>query len=66
MSNLETIGNNEMTMSSRMIAELVEIRHVDVCRSIERLMQKNAIGGGYVPTAYTHPQNGAQYTEYLT
>ncbi|HHT9005584.1 TPA: phage antirepressor KilAC domain-containing protein [Burkholderia cenocepacia] len=52
-----------VTMSSRDIAELVEVRHPDVIRSIERLMQKGAIGE-YTPTAYTHPQNRQTYDEY--
>ena len=51
------------TMSSREIAELVESRHADVCRTIERLIEAQAIGG-YAPTAYTHPQNGQTYHEY--
>lgn len=50
-------------MSSREIAELVESRPADVCRAIERLMLRGAISG-YAPMAYTHPQNGQQYTEY--
>lgn len=52
-----------LTMSSREIADLVEVRHPDVMRSIERLMQKGAIGG-YTPTPYTHPQNRQLYDEY--
>ncbi|KWE44008.1 hypothetical protein WT50_01365 [Burkholderia territorii] len=52
-----------LTMSSREIADLVEVRHPDVMRSIERLMQKGAIGE-YTPTAYTHPQNRQLYDEY--
>lgn len=51
------------TMSSREIAELVDSRHTDVCRTIERLNEKGVIGG-CAPTAYTHEQNGQQYTEY--
>ena len=54
----------ELTMSSRDIAELVESRHSDVCRSIERLMAAGVIGG-YAPTAYTHEQNGQKYQQYL-
>lgn len=55
--------NTEQTMSSREIAELVESRHADVCRTIDRLIAAKAIQG-YAPTAYTHPQNGQAYTEY--
>lgn len=51
-------------MSSREIAALVESRHTDVCRTIERLMASQVIKG-YAPTAYTHEQNGQRYTEYL-
>lgn len=55
--------SNSLTMSSREIAELVESRHADVCRTIERLSEKSVIKG-YAPTAYTHEQNGQQYNEY--
>lgn len=51
------------TMSSRQIAEIVESRHTDVCRTIDRLMEKGVILG-YTPTAYTHHQNGQIYNEY--
>ena len=61
--NLITTGSPVTTMSSREIAELVESRHADVCRTIERLIEKSVIGG-CAPTAYTHEQNGQQYTEY--
>lgn len=57
-----TIINNK-TMSSREISKLVESRHVDVCRTIERLTEKCVIKGS-TPTAYTHEQNGQQYNEY--
>ena len=50
-------------MSSREIAGLVESRHADVCRAVERLMAKSVIQGS-APTAYTHEQNGQQYHEY--
>lgn len=63
MSNIAINGNNELTMTSREIAVLVESRHTDVCRSIERLMDAKAISG-YAPSAYTHEQNGQQYQEY--
>lgn len=61
MTQLSTIDNK--TMSSREIATVVESRHSDVCRTIERLIEKKVIGG-CAPTAYTHQQNGQQYTEY--
>lgn len=65
MNELTNItGNGPVTMSSREIADLLEARHADVCRTIERLMEREAIGR-YAPLAYTHPQNGQQYNEYL-
>lgn len=65
MTDLMLQENSQpLTMSSREIARLVESRHPDVVRAIERLMEKGAIGG-YTPTAYTHEQNGQRYTEYL-
>lgn len=65
MTDLTNItGNGPVTMSSREIAELLEIRHADVCRTIERLMDKETVQR-YTPMAYTHPQNGQEYTEYL-
>ena len=62
MSELSLIPET-LTMTSREIAELVESRHADVCRTIERLTEKNVIEG-CAPSAYTHEQNGQQYTEY--
>lgn len=56
-------SSNTLTMSSREIAELVQSRHGDVYRSIERLIARGAIGG-YAPTPYTHEQNQVQYLEY--
>jgi phage antirepressor YoqD-like protein len=58
-----TNANTGLTMSSRVIAELVDSRHSDVCTTIERLMQKRVIGG-YAAMPYTHPQNGQQYHHY--
>ena len=53
-----------MTMSSRVISDLVQSRHGDVCRSIDRLMQSGVING-YAPMPYTHEQNGQTYYEYF-
>ncbi|MCP4596162.1 MAG: phage regulatory protein/antirepressor Ant [Neptuniibacter sp.] len=50
-------------MSSREIAEVVDSRHPDVCRTIERLIDKGAIAR-YTPTAYTHPQNKQTYQQF--
>nr|WP_197724717.1 Rha family transcriptional regulator [Morganella morganii] len=57
-------AGNKATMSSREIAELVQSRHSDVMKSIERLMDSGAIQG-YAATPYTHEQNGQTYDEYL-
>lgn len=51
-------------MSSREISKLVDSRHADVCRTVERLIASSVIQG-YAPTAYTLEQNGQTYTEYL-
>lgn len=66
MNQLLIAGANTgaITMSSREIADLVESRHADVVRSIERLMFSQVISG-YAPTAYTHPQNGQTYECYM-
>lgn len=52
--------SGQVTMSSREISDLVESRHADVCRTIERLAAAGAIQG-YTPTPYTHLQNGRTY-----
>ena len=62
MQQILSTGNT-LTMSSREIAELVNSRHGDVYRSIERLITRGAIHG-YTPTPYTHEQNQVQYLEY--
>lgn len=60
----EVATGNTPTMSSREIADLVESRHGDVLKSIERLMESGVIQG-YTAMPYTHPQNGQEYKEYL-
>lgn len=60
---IHSFNANSLTMSSRDIAALVESRHADVCRTVERLMAKSVIKGS-APAAYTHEQNGQQYHEY--
>ena len=60
----QLMNNQEMTMSSRVISDLVQSRHGDVCRSIDRLMQSGVING-YTPMPYTHEQNGQTYYEYF-
>lgn len=52
-----------LTMSSREIAILTQLRHSNVCRTIQDLMEKVVIGG-YAQIEYTHPQNGQIYYEY--
>ena len=65
MSELLTF-NNELTMSSREIAELCDKEHRNVCQDIKNL---NATYGqmGMLEvkqTPYTHEQNGQTYYEY--
>lgn len=62
MNKLVSI-NSQITMSSIDIADLVESRHADVCRTIERLSASGVIEGS-PPSAYTHPQNGQTYKKY--
>lgn len=52
-----------LTMSSRVIAKLVDSRHSNVCVTIERLIKSGVIGG-YAALKYTHPQNGQTYHHY--
>ena len=64
MNTIVALSNSQVqTMSSREIADLVESRHSDIVRSIQRLMA-NTVISGYAPTAYTHPQNGQTYECY--
>lgn len=60
---MNLIKSETVTMSSREIAALVQSRHSDVCRTIERLAN-NSVIQGYAPMAYTHEQNGQEYKEY--
>lgn len=53
----------QITMSSREIAKLVDSRHSNVCVTIERLMNSGVIEG-YAALQYTHPQNGQTYHHY--
>jgi phage antirepressor YoqD-like protein len=53
-----------ITMSSREIAKLVDSRHSDVVRTIDRLIDRGVVSG-CAPSAYTHEQNGQTYMEYL-
>ena len=62
--NAITNASPAQTMSSREIAELVDSRHSDVIRSIDRLADSGVVER-YAPTAYTHPQNGQTYQCYM-
>lgn len=57
------LSGQNITMSSREIAVLVDSRHSNVCVTIERLMNSGVIGG-YAALQYTHPQNGQTYHHY--
>ena len=59
------LQTTQITMSSREIAELVESRHADVIRSIQRLVESGVLQHGYTPVPYTHPQNGQVYECYM-
>lgn len=61
--NLPVLATPNQTMTTRQIAEVVNSRHADVMRTVDRLIEKSVIQG-YAPTAYTHPQNGQTYYEY--
>lgn len=60
----QLVINGSATMSSREIAKLLESRHSDVVRTIDRLIDRKAVSG-CAPSAYTHEQNGQTYMEYL-
>jgi phage regulator Rha-like protein len=64
MNSLIATNNESLTMSSREIARLVNSRHADLMRSIDRLSQKDVISS-YTPMAYTNDSNGQRYFEYL-
>ena len=61
--NIPVLATPTQTMTTRQIAEVVNSRHADVMRAVDRLIEKSVIQG-YAPTAYTHPQNGQTYYEY--
>ena len=60
----QLIASNQLTMSSREIASVVQSKHRDVCISIERLMKAKAISE-YAAMPYTHEQNKQTYHEYF-
>lgn len=62
--NLIAVGQN-LTMSSREIAELTGKRHDHVVRDIESLKEKlGDMFWGY-PQIWGHPQNGQSYNEFI-
>lgn len=64
MNNIIAMGNSSSaTMTSREISELVESRHNDVKRSIERLMEKGVIQS--TPTANFRNINNVEGQEYV-
>jgi len=56
-------NNNILTMTSREISDLVNSRHADVCKSIDKLSDKGVISR-YTAEPYTSEQNGQTYYEY--
>lgn len=56
-------GNKVLTMTSREITELVNSRHADVCKSIDKLSEKGIVSR-YTAEPYTSEQNGQTYYEY--
>lgn len=51
-TNHAAVIGQQITMSSREIAKLVDSRHSNVCVTIERLMKSGVIGG-YAAMQYT-------------
>lgn len=65
MNTIVALSNSQVqTMSSREIADLVESRHSDIVRSIQRLMA-NTVISGYAPKEVVNHQNKQTYSEYL-
>lgn len=58
--------NNEMTMGTKEISDMLGKRHADIMRSAERLWESGVIGGStpLAHTPYTNEQNGCEYAEY--
>lgn len=56
--------NNQLTMSSREIADLVNSSHDNVLKTIRRLMDGGVIPKT-TPSEYVHPQNKQTYEEYF-
>ena len=58
----ELISNNELTMSSREIAELLSKNHSNIKISAERMIEKGTIA---MQGLKKYEHNGNEYTEYL-
>lgn len=55
--------DNNLTMSSREIADLVNTTHDSVMKTIRSLVSKGVVFGNETP--YTHPQNHQTYKEFV-
>lgn len=63
---LAILGNQQLTMGTREIAEMLGKNHSDIKRSADRLAESGVIGGcqPLAESPYTHEQNGQTYVEY--
>lgn len=63
---LAILGNQQLTMGTREIAEMLGKNHSDIKRSAYRLAESGVIGGcqPLAESPYTHEQNGQTYSEY--
>jgi phage antirepressor YoqD-like protein len=62
MLNLQTTGDNDLTMSSREISSVTGAPHESVLKTVRRLIAEGIVSGNETP--YQHPQNGQCYTEF--
>jgi len=62
MLNLQTVGGDEVTMSSREIADLCEARHNDVVASIERLINEGVLRLARNTARQHFPEGGGRPT----
>lgn len=61
---MEIVALNNITMTSREIAELVQKKHSHVMRDIQVMMGELEIDSEGYAQFWTHPQNGQTYREY--
>ena len=59
----QIIQSNQITMTSREIAELTGSSHDNVLKTIRKLVSEGVVSGNETP--YVHPQNGQTYSEFL-